>query len=114
MSSRLAFVRFLSLFVASLQLAMPGLSAIADGALARESAANPATHVEASTRASCPVVHSPDCAVCRYLSVSAFSSSGHATVAWAGTSQCRVIPALATRAAKTDTVFPPGRAPPVL
>src|SRR5688572_33060991 len=71
MTRRTRFVRFMALICAALQLASPGFSAIADGRLARESASGPATHVEATTTASCPVVHSPDCAVCRYLSTSA-------------------------------------------
>lgn len=47
---------------------MPAASALADGLLARGSAREAVAHVEASTTASCPVVHAPDCGVCRYLS----------------------------------------------
>lgn len=47
---------------------MPAASALADGLLARGAAREAVAHVEASTTASCPVVHAPDCGVCRYLS----------------------------------------------
>ena len=70
MRRRTTFVRSLAVFWAALQLASPAVSAIADGRLAAQNASGPATHVEATTTASCPVVHSPDCAVCRYLSAS--------------------------------------------
>jgi hypothetical protein len=64
-------VRALALLWAALQLVSPGASAIADGKLASQSASAPSTHVEATTTTACPVVHSPDCGVCRYLSTSA-------------------------------------------
>jgi len=56
---------------ATLQLASHGVSAIADGKFASENASQGVAHVESTTTASCPVVHSPDCAVCRFLSGSA-------------------------------------------
>ena len=61
-------VRILAILWAALQFASPGASAIADGMLAAANAAGPTTHVEATTSATCPVVHSPDCGVCRYVS----------------------------------------------
>src|SRR5687768_16137798 len=71
MRRRTPFVRFLALFWAALQLASPRISSIADGRMAAQNASGPTTHVESTTTSSCPVVHSPDCAVCRYLSGSA-------------------------------------------
>ena len=71
MSQQPRRTRLLVLSLALLQLAAPCLSAIADGILSREASAVPFTHIEASTRPSCPAVHSPDCGVCRYLSLSA-------------------------------------------
>ena len=68
MSRRSTSVRILAILWAALQFASPGASAIADGMLAASNAAGPTTHVEATTTASCPVVHAPDCGVCRYLS----------------------------------------------
>lgn len=70
MTSRSTFVRSVTLLWASLQLAAPAMSSIADGQLSRDNATQPTTHVEATTTGSCPVVHPPDCAVCRYLSTS--------------------------------------------
>ena len=53
---------------AIVQLVSPGVAAVADGFLAIDSVSQPRTHIEASSGASCRAVHSPDCAVCRYLS----------------------------------------------
>jgi hypothetical protein len=66
MIRRSILVRCLALVWATLQLASPGISAIADGRLSSES--QPVAHIEATSSASCPVVHAPDCGVCRYLS----------------------------------------------
>jgi hypothetical protein len=71
MTGHKGFARFLALVCATVQLASPGLSAIADGLLARQNASQPLTHVESTTTATCPVVHPPDCAMCRYLSSAA-------------------------------------------
>lgn len=68
MSRRHPVLRMLVMVGAAIQLLSPGVAAIADGLLARESAAQPLTHIEASTSAKCSVVHAPDCGVCRYLS----------------------------------------------
>src|SRR5687768_10378370 len=71
---RAPFVRFLAVLWATLQLASPGLTAIADGNSASLSFADAASHVEATGSESCPLPHSPDCAVCRYLSSGAAAS----------------------------------------
>jgi hypothetical protein len=113
MKRRARIVRFLALVGAALQLASPGFSAIAHGRLARESASGPATHVEATTTANCPVVHSPDCAVCRYLSTSA-----------CGTPEPSLVPRREAETARPDDyrrstwggphALPHGRAPPAV
>lgn len=114
MRRRTTFVRCLALVWATLQLASPGLSAIADGLLARASASGPSIHVEATSGASCPVVHSPDCAVCRYLSVSASSDTAAPAFGWAETSQCGVVPDATTAARSAAFALPHGRGPPTV
>ena len=61
-------LRMLVMVGAAIQLLSPGVASIADGLLARENATGPLTHIESKTTAKCPVVHAPDCGVCRYLS----------------------------------------------
>ena len=56
---------------AALQLASAGISAIADGLFEQRSAAGTGTHIEAVTQPACRPVHSLDCALCRYISLSA-------------------------------------------
>jgi hypothetical protein len=114
MKRRTTLIRFLALVWATLQLASPGLASIADGMLARESASSPSTHVETTTSASCPVVHSPDCAVCRYLSASGSNAPAAAAFSWKAASQCRVIADATTIALSTAVALPHGRAPPIL
>lgn len=114
MKRRTTLVRFLALVWATLQLASPGLASIADGMLARESASSPSTHVEATTSASCPVVHPPECAVCRYLSASRSNGAVTPEVGWADASDCGVIPDTTTVALSAAVVLPHGRAPPTL
>lgn len=60
----------LALLLAALQLASPALSAVADALFVARSG-KPVAHVESTSAAGCPVVHSADCAVCRYLSSAA-------------------------------------------
>lgn len=113
MRRRSPFVRFLALFWAALQLASPGVSAIADGKLAAENASGPATHVEATTTSACPVVHSPDCGVCRYLSGAAcleqHSALGFRIVASTAEPTVTAGPRIGNALA-----LPHGRAPPVI
>ena len=113
MSRRTPVVRFVTLLLATLQVASPGISAIADGRLARENASGPATHVEATTTASCPVVHHPECGMCRYLSTTAAPSRsgalGFALSAEIGE------PKAESRISSCSTVtLQHGRAPPTL
>ncbi len=111
MKRRTAFVRILTLLCAALQLASPAFSAVAHGKLASDNASGPAMHVEATTTASCPVVHAPDCAVCRYLTTPAAGPPDPAVVS---DRECEASPPKAvvwgTRSA--PHALPPGRAPP--
>ena len=105
-------LRMLVMVGAAIQLLSPGAAAIADGLLARESASQPLTHVEATTTSKCPVVHAPDCGVCRYLSSGAMApKSNPLVVVLAGV----VVPACAEASAPASlvTALPNGRAPPV-
>lgn len=113
MGRRTPLVRFATLLLATLQFASPGISAIADGQLARENASQPGTHVEAKTTAACPVVHHPDCGVCRYLSVAAAPAK---TPAFAlELSSANREPKANSRLSSCATVaLPHGRAPPTL
>ena len=60
-------VRFMTLCLAALQFALPGVASIADGAIAR-STRNEVSHVEDVAQKSCKPPHSADCVVCRFLS----------------------------------------------
>ena len=113
MSRRIPIIRFITLLLATLQVVSPGISAIADGQLARENASQPSTHVEAKTTAACPVVHHPDCGVCRYLSTAATPAK---TPAFAlELSSANQEPTANTRLSSCTTVaLPHGRAPPTL
>jgi hypothetical protein len=97
---------------ASLQLAAPAMSSIADGLLTIDSSTRPTTHVEATTTETCPVVHAPDCGVCRYLSTSGTNDSSSPAFVWhrrdvlAPTSAITADPGSGARA------LPHGRAPP--
>ena len=66
MTRRSPVIRLLALLWATLQIASPGLGALADGLLAAQTR-DPASHVEATTSGRCPVVHAPDCGLCRQL-----------------------------------------------
>jgi hypothetical protein len=112
MTKRSPFVRVFTLMWASLQLAAPAMSSIADGLLAIDNASRPTTHVEATTTESCPVVHAPDCGVCRYLTTAGTNDSSSPAFGWqrrdplAPTSAVLTDPGCAARA------LPHGRAPP--
>lgn len=113
MIGRTTFVRFLTLCWTLLQLAAPGLSAIADGQLTLDNATRPATHVEATSSESCPVVHTPDCAVCRYLSTSATDGAAPPAIQWPGVSGCDFARNAANTARSATLAIPHSRAPPV-
>lgn len=71
MARRALPIRILVVVLAMLQVALPGIGAIADGRVAVAAAAGQYAHVEESSSATCPVAHAPDCAVCRFLSAGA-------------------------------------------
>lgn len=111
--TRRGMTRCLALVWAMLQLLSPGVSAIADGSLARESATSPLVHVEATGSEGCPEVHSPDCGVCRYLSTGGeLSAMPEPAIGGDGA----VVPVEARLASGSSalTILPHGRAPPAV
>ena len=62
-------VRFLTLFLAALQFALPGIASVVDGAAARAEPGS-RSHVEDVAQRSCRPPHSADCVVCQFLSTS--------------------------------------------
>ena len=113
MQQRSAFVRFLAIGWATFQLASPAITALADGRLAAANASEPSTHVEATSTSSCPQVHSPDCAICRYLSgpISTLPPATIGLIVFRDAQAPRGESALLHTAA---LVLPPGRGPPAL
>ncbi len=66
-------VRASWLLAALLQLALPGVAAVADARL--DAAGSHATaHVESHTSNSCARIHPPDCAVCHFLTAPALTA----------------------------------------
>lgn len=113
MSGRHPFLRMLVMVGAAVQLLSPAVASIADGRMARESASSPLTHIEETSSATCPVVHAPDCGVCRYLSVAGTQSRATAALLVAETTAapaCLVAPS----PGRAGTSLPDGRAPPAL
>jgi hypothetical protein len=112
MTRRAPLLRFLALLWAGLQFAMPALGSLADARFAA-AAGDPVSHVESTSSASCPAVHAPDCAVCRYLSGATPVPENAAAVnidAEQAGAQARTRCAVAHVA----IILPDGRAPPAL
>jgi hypothetical protein len=113
MTRRAPMLRFLALLWASLQVAMPAASAVADGMVARESGQQAYAHIESSTTARCPVVHPPDCGVCRFLTACGSAPSG-TPAAFVTRASLAVKPELVGSDHAAALSLPDGRAPPVL
>jgi hypothetical protein len=64
MNSR--FARFLTLILAAIQFATPGIASVAEGDFARR-VVDPRAHVEEHGQKDCVPPHAADCALCRYL-----------------------------------------------
>ena len=64
MNSR--FARLLTLILAAIQFATPGVASLAEGSFARR-VVDPKAHVEEHGGKDCIPPHAADCAVCRYL-----------------------------------------------
>src|SRR5215208_3093594 len=62
-------IRFLTLCLATLQLALPAVVSVLDGSVAR-AGRDARAHVEDVAQSSCREPHSADCAICQFLSAS--------------------------------------------
>ena len=111
MRRRTPLVRFFALLWATLQLASPAVGAIADGRVVSGGGAQRTAHVEATSTGACPVVHTPDCAVCRYLSGSA-AEPAPVQMHRVGESSPGCAEARQHGAFASSLVLPDGRAPP--
>lgn len=101
----------LTLLLATLQLASPAFSAVADALLVARSG-QPVAHVESTSASGCPAVHSADCAVCRYLSIAA--SIPRTTFDLSVMIECSESRLVDQRDGSGGIVFlPDGRAPPL-
>jgi hypothetical protein len=98
---------------AVLQLALPPVATFADARLERESEADGATHVEASSSATCPPVHAAECALCQF--VSRASAPGEGAPCPIATSIVALPPAAARIARATSALsrLSPARGPPI-
>jgi len=56
------------LCLSALQFALPAAASVFDGSIA-QSSLNSGAHVEDVARNACKAPHSPDCVICRFLSV---------------------------------------------
>ena len=70
MFARRGLFRTLVLLCAALQLALPGVAALADG-LASRTSVHATAHIESGTERDCVRVHETDCVFCQFLSTSA-------------------------------------------
>ena len=113
MSGRNPVLRMLVMVGATLQFLSPGVASIAHGMSARENASGPLTHIESTTTATCPVVHAPDCGVCRYLSTASAQPRATDPIPQAGAAVAPVC-AAGWAPAGGRIFLPDGRAPPVL
>lgn len=110
MMRRTSLLRFLSVLWAGLHVATPTLGSLADARLAA-AAGDPVAHVESTSSASCPAIHGPDCAVCRYLSGAAAAPGAPEASEPHAEDGCASI-ALERAPATRTVVLPDGRAPP--
>jgi hypothetical protein len=114
MKRRSPLFRFVTLAWASLQLAAPAMAGIADATAALENASAPLTHVEATSSESCPVVHSPDCGLCRYLSTTPSQAAAGTAFDWTVGAAAKLIRTSSLSTASACVALPFGRAPPTV
>ena len=111
---RKPFARGLTLLWASLQLAAPAMSSIADGQWTLHNTAELTTHVEATTTDGCPIVHSPDCAVCRFVSTSGVHDAAAPSFDWQSRAARMRASTVSVDPCCDALGLPPGRAPPTV
>jgi hypothetical protein len=83
--------RILTILLAAIQFAAPGIVAVADGAFAKQ-VRDPGSHVESAGGEQCTPPHAADCTVCRFLS----------------DNSADIAPAIASPAVRGTTVTPAG------
>jgi hypothetical protein len=110
MMRRTTLLRGLTLVWAGVQLATPVLGSVADARLAA-GARDPVAHVESTTSSTCPVIHAPDCGLCRYLSSVSAAPDTPCAVALITEGVDAAMAARHVRVAIV-VVLPDGRAPP--
>ena len=111
MASMRRVPRVVATLLALLQLTSPGLVAVADGFVQRAAMGAPSTHIEATSSAACPAVHSPDCAMCRFVSMSS-QAGAPPTAHLVPQNGCHAVIALRASGTSRDLLTPFGRAPP--
>ena len=114
MRRRSRLFRVVTLAWATLQLAAPALASIADGQLSVNDVFRNTTHIEATTSSSCPVVHSPDCGLCRYLSTSPANDVSAPAFDWTVTASGALVQTESAGASSLCIALPFGRAPPTV
>ena len=114
MKRRSPLFRLVTLAWASLQLAAPAMAGIADAQAMLDAASAPLTHVEATTGESCPVVHSPDCGLCRYLSTSPSHAASAPAFDWTVGAAAALSRTASVGTTSACAALPFGRAPPTV
>jgi hypothetical protein len=114
MTRRSPLLRFFTIAWASLQVAAPTVTSIADGRATLDNASAPRTHIEATTDASCPVVDSPDCGLCRYLSTSSANDAQTPAFDWNVGSASELVETASHFTTSASIALPFGRAPPTV
>jgi hypothetical protein len=114
MVHRVGRLRILTFVLGTLQLASPSVSALADGMLALASVGRPTTHVEAVTQAACPMVHAPDCGLCRLLSLTGCRDAAPPSLSATDPGRTGLRSPGERNVAARSIALPPGRAPPTV
>ena len=60
------FARYVTLVLAAIQFAAPGVASVGEGVFSRR-VTDPRAHIEDQAQRDCVPPHSADCAICRYL-----------------------------------------------
>ena len=100
---------------AALQLVLGGVVSLADARAEAESISRGATaHVEAHGTPSCPRVHGPDCALCRFLTTSGRAERSLTLAEPLTSPRSALVLESASAPAAAQSEPPPARAPPAL
>jgi hypothetical protein len=116
MAPRNAFLRWLFVLTAAVQVLLPSSASFADGWLQRERAraGPPAAHVEAYGSTSCVPIHADDCALCRIAGSPASPGRNLSVPACAPREQAPTAADAFRVVMSVDHGLPASRAPPSL